>query len=66
VEFTVSQTMEHFLDCHQHAFQFFGGVPAKVMVDYVPWHIIHLMWPTGLCGLTPSLAALETHCIVLW
>jgi len=33
VEFTVSQTMEHFLDCHQHAFQFFGGVPAKVMVD---------------------------------
>jgi transposase len=50
VEFTVSQTMEHFLDCHQHAFQFFGGVPAKVMVDYVPRNIIHLMWPTGLCG----------------
>ncbi|MCK5191596.1 MAG: IS21 family transposase, partial [Methylococcales bacterium] len=33
VEFTVSQTMEHFLACHQHAFQFFGGVPKKVMVD---------------------------------
>ena len=25
--------MEQFLDCHQHAFQFFGGVPEKVMVD---------------------------------
>ena len=33
VEFTVSQTMEHFLSCHQKAFQFFGGVPKKVMVD---------------------------------
>lgn len=34
VEFTVSQTMEHFLACHQHAFEFFGQrVPAKVMVD---------------------------------
>jgi len=33
VEFTVSQTMEHFLACHQHALEFFGGVPQKVMVD---------------------------------
>jgi len=33
VEFTVSQTMEHFLACHQHAFEAFGGVPNKVMVD---------------------------------
>ena len=33
VEFTVSQTMEHFLACHQNAFDFFGGVPQKIMVD---------------------------------
>ena len=34
LEFTVSQTMEHFLACHQHAFEFFGNrVPAKIMVD---------------------------------
>jgi hypothetical protein len=33
VEFTVSQTMEHFLACHQHAFETFGGVPQTVMVD---------------------------------
>ncbi len=33
VEFTVSQTMEHFLGCHQRAFEFFGGVPARIMVD---------------------------------
>lgn len=33
VEFTVMQTMEHFLACHANAFRAFGGVPAKVMVD---------------------------------
>ena len=33
VEFTVSQTMEHFLGCHQNAFDFFGAVPGKIMVD---------------------------------
>jgi hypothetical protein len=33
VEFTVSQTMEHFLACHQNAFEFFGGIPKKIMID---------------------------------
>jgi len=33
VEFTFSQTMEHFLACHQNAFEFFGAVPKRVMVD---------------------------------
>ena len=40
VEFTVSQTMEHFLACHEHAFRAFGGVPIKVMVDFVSGNII--------------------------
>lgn len=34
VEFTLSQTMEHFLAAHEHAFEFFGGrLPEKIMVD---------------------------------
>ncbi len=33
VEFTVSQTMEHFLACHQNAFEFFGSAPGRIMVD---------------------------------
>jgi transposase len=33
LEFTVSQTMEFFLGCHEHAFAAFGGCPARVMVD---------------------------------
>ena len=30
VEFTVSQTMEHFLACHEHGFAALGGVPSKI------------------------------------
>jgi transposase len=33
VEFTVSQTMEHFLACHENAWNAFGGVASRVMVD---------------------------------
>ena len=33
VEFTVSQTMEHFLSCHQNAFLRWGAVPERIMVD---------------------------------
>jgi len=33
VRFTPAETMEHFLDCHVNAFNYFGGTPAKTMVD---------------------------------
>jgi transposase len=33
VEFTLAETQEQFLACHQHAFEFFGGVVKRVMVD---------------------------------
>lgn len=33
VEFTLAETQEQFLDCHQHAFEYFGGCPRRVMID---------------------------------
>ena len=33
VEFTVSQTMEHVLAAHEHAFAAFQGCPARLMID---------------------------------
>lgn len=33
LEFTVSQTMAFFLQCHERAFVAFGGVPQRIMVD---------------------------------
>jgi transposase len=43
VEFTVSQSMEHFLSCHQNAFEFFGFVPRAVMVDNLKSAVIRRM-----------------------
>ncbi|MCP3972825.1 MAG: IS21 family transposase, partial [Rhodobacteraceae bacterium] len=45
LEFTVSQTLEHFLTCHQRAFEFFRGVPQKIMVDNLKSAV--LQRPTG-------------------
>jgi transposase len=33
LEFFVSQSMEHFLDAHEHAFAAFGAVPKRIMID---------------------------------
>jgi len=52
VEFTVSQTMEHFLSCHEHAFKAFGGVPSKIMVDNLKSAVLQ-----RLTGVAPVLNA---------
>jgi transposase len=33
VEFTLSQCLEDFIQCHINAFQFFSGVPKKILYD---------------------------------
>jgi transposase len=33
VEFTLAEKLEHFLACHQRAFEYFGGVVQQVWVD---------------------------------
>jgi hypothetical protein len=33
VEFSLKEATEHFLQAHQNALEFFGGVPAKVLID---------------------------------
>lgn len=33
VEFTLTEGMEQFLSCHRHAFEFFGSVTEKVVID---------------------------------
>jgi len=33
LEFTLAETLEHFLACHQHAFEYFRGVVREVWVD---------------------------------
>lgn len=45
VEFTLSEAMDHFLSCHRHAFEFFGGTPKKIMIDNLKVGVVR--HPTG-------------------
>ena len=75
VECTVSQTMEHFLACHQHAFEFFGGVPTKVMVDNLKSAVLRRAPATVAAMLSAGLLVLArrgcvepyaSHRVLLW
>ena len=33
LEFSLGEATEHFLAAHQNAFEFFGRVPAKIIID---------------------------------
>jgi hypothetical protein len=35
---------------HVEAFAFFGGVPARLVLEYVPRNIFRVLWPRRLCG----------------
>jgi transposase len=41
VEFVFDQTITTWLLCHQHAFEFFGGVPKRVVLDNLKAAILH-------------------------
>ncbi len=44
IEFSLGQGMEQFLSCHRHALEFFGGSPAKVMIDNLKTGVLeHLL-----------------------
>jgi len=43
-------TQQAFLEAHEAAFDYFGGVFRVLRYDYVAWHIIVLMCPSGLCS----------------
>ncbi len=44
LEFTLAESMEQFLTCHQHAFEFLGSVPAKVMIDNLKTGVLRHPW----------------------
>ena len=52
-EATWTQAVDDWLGTHVRLFAFLGGVPAKVVYDYVPGNIIWLMCPGRLCEQSP-------------
>ncbi len=60
VEFSLSQSQEHFLSAHRNAFEFFGGVPEKIMCDNCKTAV--LSHPHGLAPvLNPRYADFADH-----
>lgn len=49
-EATWTQGLADWIGSHVRAFESFGGVPEVLVYDYVPRHIIRLMFPIALCG----------------
>ena len=50
LEFFLDQTMENFLRGHVRGFEAFSGQPRVILYDYVPGHIIVVLWRVALCG----------------
>jgi hypothetical protein len=42
VEFVFDQTIPTWLGCHQHAFEFFGGVPQRIVLDNLKAAIVRV------------------------
>ena len=59
-ELSLGEAMEHWLTCHRHAFEFFGGVPEKVRVDRCKTAVTGLE-PDGTPRITAEYAAFARH-----
>jgi hypothetical protein len=55
---TVSMDQREWTAAHVEAFAFFGGVPARLVPEYVPRNIFDVLCPAPLCGRQRSLGAL--------
>ena len=49
-EIVRKQTIETWLACHRHAFEWFNGVPRKIRIDFVPGNKIDVMCPVWICS----------------
>ena len=59
LEFTLAETLEHFLCCHQHAFEYFHGVPRAVWVDNCK--VAVLSRAAGLIAFNPHYLDFASH-----
>jgi hypothetical protein len=47
---TRSQSLPEWLDCHVRMYEWFGGVSALTVLDFVAGNKIGLLCPTPLCA----------------
>lgn len=59
-ELSLSEAQEHWLSCHRHAFEFFGGVPDRIMVDNCKTAVLR-PGPGGEREINPAYAQFAKH-----
>ena len=47
--FVFDQSVATWIRCHREAFEHFGGVPRRIVLDYVTGNIIEVMFRPWLC-----------------
>jgi transposase len=52
---TLSMDQAEWTAAHVEAFAYFGGVPARLVTEYVPRNIFQVLCPAPLCGRQRSL-----------
>ena len=50
-ELVFDQTVATWLACHRRAFNWWGGIPARMIIDFVAGHKIDLLCPDSFCAL---------------
>lgn len=61
VRFIMRESTEHFLACHREAFERFGGVPHKVIVDNCKVAVVHTPEMYGPAVINPRYADMAAH-----
>lgn len=61
VRFIMRENTEHFLACHREAFELFGGVPRKIMVDNCKVAVTHRDGMFGAAVINPRYADMAAH-----
>ena len=49
-EATSDEQLSNWIAAHVRALEFYNGVPALIVPDFVPGHKIQLLWRVALCG----------------
>jgi transposase len=61
IEFTMSQDLQTFLECHLHAFEYFGGVPQVLLYDNLGSVVLKRKYPSTASDFHPAFVDLRDH-----
>ncbi len=61
IEFTLSRDIQTFLECHLHAFEYFGGIPQIILYDNMKSVVLKRKNPSTESDFHPAFVDLRDH-----